>query len=134
MRERRSRMVKPYVRHVLVCTASGAGEEKGTPADPCRGRFCSDKGGEQVRERFWTELGRAGLDTAKVTAVGCLVQHQYGPIVIVYPDGIWYAGVTVDDVAEIVDTHLASGLPVERLVYHRLSAIENASATENAIP
>ncbi len=34
---------------------------------------------------------------------------------VVYPDGVWYGGVTLDDVAEIVERHLAAGQPVDRL-------------------
>jgi (2Fe-2S) ferredoxin len=113
-------MVKPYKYHVLVCTASGAGEESGTPGDPCRNRFCSDKGGDDVRARFWTELEAAGLDNVKVTRLGCMVQHKNGPIVIVYPDGIWYANVAVQDVGDIVQNHLVCGQPLERLIYHRM--------------
>jgi (2Fe-2S) ferredoxin len=112
--------VKPYRYHVLVCTASGAGNEMYNPPDPCRARFCGDKGGEKVREQFRAELERAGIDYVKVTRLGCMVQHKQGPIVIVYPDGIWYAGVQPADVAEIVDSHLQAGQPVERLVYHKM--------------
>ncbi len=108
---------------MLVCTASGAGDEMFTPPDPARNRFCGDKGGEAVRERFWLELERAGLDYVKVTRLGCMVQHKNGPVVVVYPEGIWYSGVTVEDVAEIVDTHLSGGPPVERLVYHRMEQV-----------
>jgi (2Fe-2S) ferredoxin len=113
-------MVKPYKYHVLVCAASGAGEESGTPGDPCRNRFCSDKGGDDVRARFWMELEAAGLDNVKVTRLGCMVQHKNGPIVIVYPDGIWYANVAVQDVGDIVQNHLVCGQPLERLIYHRM--------------
>ncbi len=115
-------MVKPYRYHVLVCTASGAGAEMQTPADMCRNRFCSDKGGEAVRTHFWAALEAAGIDDVKVTRMGCTVQHARGPIVIVYPDGIWYAGVSIADVDVIVRDHLVHGEPVERLILHRMAA------------
>jgi (2Fe-2S) ferredoxin len=35
---------------------------------------------------------------------------------VVYPEGVWYGGVTPADVPEIVDRHLVGGAPVERLV------------------
>jgi (2Fe-2S) ferredoxin len=117
-------MVKPYRYQVFVCTASGAGAEMQTTADPCRNRFCSDKGGEAIRAHFWTVLEAAGVDDVKVTRMGCTVQHARGPIVIVYPGGIWYAGVTVGDVDEIVRDHLIRARPVERLVLHRMDAEE----------
>jgi (2Fe-2S) ferredoxin len=113
-------MVKPYRYQVFVCTASGAGAEMQTDADVCRNRFCSDKGGEAIRAYFWTALAAAGVDDVKVTRMGCTVQHARGPIVIVYPDGIWYAGVTVADVDEIVRDHLVRARPIERLVLHRM--------------
>jgi len=114
-------MVKPYKYHVFVCTASGAGEEINTPANPERNRFCSDKGGDLIRERFWQELARANIEYVKVTRMGCMVQHKHGPVVVVYPDGIWYGPVQIQDIAEIVDQHLTAGQPVERLVYHRMA-------------
>lgn len=115
-------MVKPYKYHVFVCTASGAGEEMYSPPDPARHRFCGDKGGDDVRLKFWQELEQAKIDYVKVTRMGCMVQHKCGPIVVVYPDGIWYSEVTTDDVTEIVQSHLQNGQPVERLVYHRMNA------------
>lgn len=47
---------------------------------------------------------------------------EIGPAVLVYPDGIWYAGVTPEDVAPIIDEHLNGGRPVERLVRNRVPA------------
>lgn len=114
-------MVKPYRHHVFVCTASGAGDAMDTPADPARCRYCSDKGGEAVRTAFWDELERAGVDDVKVTRMGCTVQHKCGPVVLVYPEGVWYGAVGTGDIAEIVAGHLVGGQPVARLVIHRLA-------------
>lgn len=113
--------VKPYRYHVLVCTSSGAGEEMFTPPDPQRNRFCGDKGGDEVRQQFWAELEKLGIEYVKVTRLGCMVQHKQGPIVVIYPDGVWYAGVKSQDVIEIVQSHLIEGKPVERLVFHKMS-------------
>ncbi|GAC1407988.1 MAG: NAD(P)H-dependent oxidoreductase subunit E [Chloroflexota bacterium] len=100
-------MVKPYQYHVFVCTDDGTEER------------CLAKGAAAVRERFWTELGARGMEHVKVTRMGCTVQHRHGPIVVVYPEGVWYGHVTVDDVAEIVEQHLGHGHVVERLVHYR---------------
>jgi len=48
--------------------------------------------------------------------MGCTGQHATGPTVIVHPDGIWYQGVTLADVGEIIDQHLVGGKPVARLI------------------
>jgi (2Fe-2S) ferredoxin len=58
------------------------------------------------------------------------VQHRHGPIVVVYPGGIWYGHVTVDDVAEIVDEHLGRGRVVERLVHYRMPEVPPCEAAE----
>lgn len=47
---------------------------------------------------------------------GCLDQCEHGPCVVVYPEGIWYGGVAVADVATIVEEHLLGGRPVRRLL------------------
>ena len=47
---------------------------------------------------------------------GCLDQCEKGPTVVVYPDAIWYGGVTESDVAEIVEAHIIGGRPVTRLL------------------
>lgn len=52
-----------------------------------------------------------------VTPCGCLGPCFDGPSVVVYPEGTWYAGVTVDDVPELVESHLVQGVPVARLMY-----------------
>lgn len=52
-----------------------------------------------------------------VTRCGCLGPCFDGPSMVVYPGGTWYAGVTVADVPELVESHLVHGVPVERLVY-----------------
>ncbi len=51
-----------------------------------------------------------------LTNTGCFGICEKGPIVVVYPDNIWYGSVTPDDVREILDTHIEGGKPVERLL------------------
>ena len=55
----------------------------------------------------------AGL---KVTATGCLTPCQCGPNVVVYPEGVWYAGVGTGDVSEVVAAHVDQGRTVPRLL------------------
>lgn len=54
---------------------------------------------------------------AAVTECGCLGPYFDGPNLVIYPDGVWYAGVTPADIPELVASHLIGGHPVERLVY-----------------
>ena len=55
--------------------------------------------------------------TVTVTSSGCLGPCFDGPTVVVYPEATWYAGVNRDNVAEIIESHMVGGKPVERLIY-----------------
>ena len=60
-------------------------------------------------------LGR-GIKRVRANKAGCLDQCEKGPSVVVYPDAIWYGGVTEADVNEIVEQHILGGRPVQRLL------------------
>lgn len=58
----------------------------------------------------------AGLKgRVRVNEAGCLDQCEHGPVIVVYPEAVWYGFVQPKDVEEIVDEHLIHGRPVERL-------------------
>jgi len=61
------------------------------------------------------ELELAGPGKIRVNKAGCLDRCADGPVMVVYPEGIWYTLVDQDDVEEIIQSHLINGRPVERL-------------------
>ncbi len=94
-----------YERHVFVCT---------------RGDWCPavDGDGLGVHAAMKAAIRVAGAaETVRINHSGCFSQCGNGPMVVVYPEGIWYAAVTPADVGEIVAQHLLGGKPVERLRY-----------------
>ncbi len=98
-----------YRHHVFVC-------ENHRPPDDPRG-CCAAKGSEAIRAAFKEELARRGLKREiRANAAGCLDACADGPTVVVYPEGVWYGHVRLEDVAEIVERHLVNGEPVERLL------------------
>ena len=100
----------PYFdRHVFVCINQRApGAERGC---------CADKGGPAVRDRFKKELAARGLlERVRANKSGCLDQCERGVTVVIYPEQVWYGGVTIDDVPEIVERHVVGGEVVERLL------------------
>ena len=94
--------------HVFVC------ENRRDDSDP-RG-CCAAKGSQALRDRLKERAHAAGLKgRVRVNSAGCLDQCAHGPTIVVYPEAVWYGHVTVDDVDEIVQSHLIEGKPVERL-------------------
>ena len=93
----------------------------------CTGKSCSKVDSEEVKEAFERELKSRGVLFGKekkgknpkgsivLTECGSVGFCAIGAAVMVYPDGVWYAQVRADDVAEIVEEHLLNGRVVERL-------------------
>jgi (2Fe-2S) ferredoxin len=107
-----------FEHHVFVC-------ENRRPEGAPRG-CCAGKGSAAVREALKSELSRRGLQgRVRANAAGCLDACDRGVALVVYPEGVWYGGVTVADVPEIVERHLVSGQPVERLRLRDLEAGKN---------
>jgi (2Fe-2S) ferredoxin len=57
-------------------------------------------------------LGKGGFG---VSESRCLGRCEHGPVVVVYPDDIWYQYIDEEDVDEIIESHLIGGKIVERL-------------------
>ena len=93
-----------YDRHVFVCTS---------------GDTCPTQGDVEN----YVKLLRAGAQKAgktndvRVNKAGCFSQCGHGPMIVVYPDDVWYAGVRESDLDEILTSHIIGGHPVERLRY-----------------
>jgi len=99
--------MEPFRYHVFVC------DQQKPEGVPC----CAARGSGQVLEALRREVNARGLeDEIQVTACGSLGLCEHGPNLVVYPEGIWYSGVTPADVPEIVRSHFQKGTPVERLV------------------
>jgi len=61
-------------------------------------------------------LKEAGLKhKVRANDSGCLDQCEHGPVVVVYPEAVWYGNVHPRDVTQIVQEHIVGGSPVERL-------------------
>jgi (2Fe-2S) ferredoxin len=102
-------MAEPHFeKHVFICVnRRDPGNPKGS---------CAEKGSEAVRDEFKRQLHERGLKgRMRANAAGCLDQCVRGTTVVVYPEQVWYGGVKVEDVRDIIDEHLIGGVPVERL-------------------
>jgi (2Fe-2S) ferredoxin len=99
-----------YRFHVFVCT------NRRPPGD--RRGSCAERGGEAVVAALKREVEARGLvpsDAIRINKSGCLNECERGPTVVVYPEGVWYAGVRPEDVPDLVSEHLIGGQPLARL-------------------
>ena len=97
-----------FEQHIFVC-------EHERPAENARG-CCAAKGSENVRLKFKQLISKSGLKgLVRANRAGCLNQCGLGVTVVVYPDQVWYQGVTLEDVDEIFERHIEQGQVVERL-------------------
>jgi len=83
----------------------------------CHGTGCVSGKAIQIREALEKAVAEPDLNGVKVDFTGCHGFCQQGPIVVVEPEGIFYTHVSVNDVPEIVQSHLKNGQPVARLFY-----------------
>ena len=94
-----------YKKHVFICTNE---KEKG--------KFCGQDTGMKMVKRMQELLKENGLNTEiRAQRSGCLDVCKDGPAMVVYPEGVFYGGVTPEDIEEIVEQHLKNDKPVERL-------------------
>ena len=99
----------PYFQaHVLVCINE-------RPADHPFGS-CARSGSEELRNHLKAKAKELGEKIVGVTSTKCLSRCDKGPVLVVYPEGIWYSPKTTADIDEIFDTHLIKGGRVERLL------------------
>lgn len=98
-----------YTRHVFLCTNQKiAGKQ-----------CCANSGGEEyliyLKSKL-LELDLFGPGKVRVSKSGCLGRCASGPCIVIYPEGVWYRYTSVDDINEIVDTHLKNNKLVEHLL------------------
>ncbi len=61
------------------------------------------------------EMGLHGPGKVRINKAGCMGHCDQGPVLVVYPEGVWYTWVDEEDIDEIIDEHLLGGRVVERL-------------------
>lgn len=91
-----------YERHVFVCD----------------GKKCGRAGSEAVRDAMKESVARAGLKRrVRVNRAGCLGQCGHGPLAVIYPEGVWYAGLDAAGARQVAEEHLLGARVVSALRY-----------------
>jgi len=99
-----------YRSHILICTGTG----------------CTSSGAKKMRIALEDELAERNLNKeVKIIETGCHGFCEKGPIVVVYPEGVFYCEVKSEDIPELVEEHLLKGRIVERLLFKEPVTEEN---------
>lgn len=96
-----------YRHHIFCCT------NRRPPGDK-RG-CCAEKNAEELRDYMKARVKELGIRKIRVNASGCLDRCELGPVMVIYPEGVWYSCKTREDIDEVIATHLQGGKVVERL-------------------
>ena len=98
-----------YDKHVFFCV------NKRAAGEDC----CANLGAQKMRDYVKDRVKALGLDAGgnriRINSAGCLGRCNEGPVLVVYPEGIWYTYVDESDLDEIIESHLKNGRTVERL-------------------
>jgi len=97
-----------YKRHVFFCTNQ---RDEGKAC-------CQDFDAQAMRDYAKgksKKMGIAGAGGVRINSAGCLDRCSEGPVLVVYPDAVWYSYVDEEDIDEIMEKHIKNGEIVERL-------------------
>lgn len=102
---------RAYGRHVFICT-------HGDCAEPELGEGLHRRFGELNRQHSLNKLSNP--ERVKCSLADCLGICSGGPVMVVYPEGIWYHHVDEAKLERIYQEHILGGRPVEEFIFHRL--------------
>jgi (2Fe-2S) ferredoxin/predicted O-methyltransferase YrrM len=110
--------MEPFRFHLFVCTQQ---KPEGVPCCPASGSF-------EMLDALDREIRARGLNSdVQLTTCGCMGLCDEGPVMVVYPAGVWYRRVRPSDAGEIVGAHLREGKPVDRLLWNDAVAMKAMS-------
>lgn len=97
-----------FDKHVFICTNQRPAGEK---------KSCGEGHGLELVKAFKKMIKDSGLNAdIRAQKAGCLDVCEFGPSMVVYPEGVFYGNVELADVDEIFNEHLLNNRPVKRLV------------------
>jgi len=97
-----------FKHHVFFCC------NQREPGDTCCNNHNATAMQTYAKERI-AALGLKGRGKIRINKAGCLDRCDEGPVLVVYPDNVWYTYVDREDIDEIIDEHLVHGRVVTRL-------------------
>ena len=97
-----------FTHHVFFCT------NQRTPGEACCNKHGSGEMRTYAKDRV-KALGKKLPGQVRINSAGCLDRCEQGPVLVIYPEAVWYTYVDKEDIDEIIDQHLIRGRVVDRL-------------------
>ena len=101
-------MQSHFQHHVFICLNRRDNNE------PCCMQHDAENAFEYMKAKV-KSLGLAGEGKVRINRAGCLDHCNNGPVMVVYPQAVWYTFIDNEDIDEIIEIHLIKGQIVERL-------------------
>jgi (2Fe-2S) ferredoxin len=98
-----------YERHVFFCCNQREGDAQ------CCNKHGSQEMRDYAKDRV-KQLKLSGAGKVRVNMAGCLDRCELGPVMVIYPEAVWYTYIDREDIDEIISEHLQNGRIVERLL------------------
>ena len=102
-----------YSRHIFMCTNV---RPEGHPRGCCSARAAEAGGVDKLRAYMREKAKELGVENIRCNAAGCFDRCEFGPNMVIYPEGVWYRYESTQDIDEILETHLKNGGRVGRLM------------------
>lgn len=110
-----------YTKHIFFCT-----NQKSQNRACCANHQADDM--RNYMKRQLKNSKRHGAGKCRVNLAGCMGRCQQGPVLVVYPEGVWYSYSSIKDIDEIIEKHIMKGIIVERLLLSQSALPETSSA------
>ena len=98
-----------FEKHIFFCL------NQRPSGETCCANFDSCRLQDYAKDKIKTEQKLNGI-RIRVNRAGCLGKCDFGPVIVIYPEGTWYTYLDEEDIDEIIQAHLVEGTFVERLM------------------
>ncbi len=107
-----------FAAHVFVCcNRRPDGHRRGS---------CAAQGSEKLKDYMKARAKELGIKGVRVNQAGCLDRCEFGPTMVIYPEGVWYQIRDQADVDEVLTAHLVQGGRVPRLMLTEKDVVEKS--------
>lgn len=101
-----------YKKHIFICINERTDGRKS----------CGESHGMALVNAFKERINKDRINAeVRAQKAGCFDVCEFGPAIVVYPEGVFYGNIALEDVEEIYQSHIKNDVPVKRLMIKGLN-------------